>query len=557
MAIEDGNELLDKAWKRLSLPQQTILRALYGQPLTTEEELVIWSGLQGKGIYDELGYLTGVTEMVPYKPKEYDILTGVIGRQSGKSTEVTAFAAAYEIALGGHAALANGVELKFAFVAHDKGLAQTNMQGITRVIRSSPLLNEELLGSDDKLIGFEQVRFKNGITLEAMTNTLKSARGYGIAGVVMDELGFWYKDATAANPDKEVETAISYAMQRFEHAKQFRITTPWTKEGLAYEAWLAGTDGRNYKNQPDIDRDLIDSMQDHLVVYAPTAAMGVPEPLVTRKKLARAKRRDPVKFARESLAQFIDAQSGYLSHAAINEAVERRKTMKRMTFATADYIAVMDPAFRTDAYTLTIGHKEKAMGVVQDLVMGWEPPPGGRLNPAEILDKVKKVIDGFGISVVYSDQAQLESIQELALDRDFMVHGFDLTRTSKPVVMRALNTALNRGQIALEPNAKQTQQLKDLVRIVTDSTYERIAAPPGKHDDYATVTALMVHLVDKLPAVDSEDVAQEMAPVNRWEKSEKRSDVAARVRQRLGSSDDPEDHAILGRSDWLSETLED
>lgn len=547
-AIE-SDELLGKAWKRLSLPQQVILKALYGLPFSEERELTIWSGLQGAGQYDELGYLTGVDRIIPYEPKEYDILTGVIGRQSGKSTELTAFGAAYEIALGGHTQMANGLEIMFAFIAHNKGLAQMNMKGILRVLRSSPLLNDEIMPDEP---GDEIVRFKHGIIMQAFTNTLTSSRGYGVMGVVMDELGFWYKDAQSANPDKEVETALQYAMQRFEHAKQFRITTPWTKEGLAYEAWLAGTEGRNYKAQKDADRDLIDQMDDHLVVYAPTAAMEVPEPFVTRKKLARAKKKDPMKFARESLAKFIDAQSGFLSHIAINEAVDKGQRLKDVVITDAYYVAVMDPAFRTDEYTLTIGHNDKVLGVVQDLIMGWTPEPGARLNPGIVLDAVKVELDRFGISTVYSDQHQLESLQELALDREFGIHGFDLTRVSKPKVMQSMNTKLNQGRLVLKEDAKQTQQLKELVRTVTPTGGYTVAAPPGKHDDRAMVLALMTYIADQQPAVEVKDIEAELDPGRKHEKSERLRDVAARVRQRLNEDQSDEAAAILGYTDYLS-----
>lgn len=547
LAISD-DKLLGRAWKRLSLPQQVILKSFYGLPLD-EQELRIWSAQQGPqwtagdGVYDDLGYLVGDPKPVAYIPKEYNILTGNIGRRAGKSTELTAFIGAYEIGLGGHAKYASGLEMKFIYVAQDMSLAQTNMQGIVRTMRSSPMLSTILPAN----IGLEQVKFTNGITLEAMSNTIKSARGYAIMGAVLDELGFWYKDAKSANPDKEVEIAIGYAMQQFEHAKQIRITTPWTKEGLAYEAFVAGTEGRHLTSEEAADPK--DTMEGHLVVYAPTAAMSVPEPLVTRRKLARKKKQDPIAFARESLALFIDAQAGYLSHARIADAVDKVKSLQLAPNIDIHYVAVMDPAFRNDGYTLSVLHKDKKHGIVQDYIFGWHPEPGERLNPSEILDAVKVVLDTYNLSVVYSDQHQLEALQQLALDRDFTIFGFDLTKMTKPKIMQTLNTKLNQGQLVLQDHKVQTQQLKDLQRTNLEGGGQRIAAPPGKEDDYATVLALGVYFADQLP--DSETKEAGYNPANSREKSVIMREEAQRIYDEMYASGDPAQLSILDRSEYL------
>lgn len=496
--------LLARPWKQLSLPQQVVLKALYGLPLTTEKELLIWSGFQGQGEYDELGYLTGITREVPYVPKEYSILTGIMGRRSGKSTVIGAFSSAYEITLGGHPQYAQaGQELDYVYVAQDMNLATKNMMSIVRTLEQSPMLRKEIVNR-----GAETVEFRNNIVLRAMPSNIKSSRGSAVVGVIMDELGFWYKDAKSANPDKEVEIAFAYALQQFEPwAKQLRMTTPWTKEGLAYEASVAGTEGRLLPKGTDPDE--VERWEDHLVVYAPTAAMDIPEPLVTRKKLARKKKRDPEAFARESLAKFIDSQTGFLSHTKINEAIEAGKALPkdRPFLPDANYVAVMDPAFRSDEYTLTIGHHDTQLGVVQDFLKAWTPEPGARLNPALILDETKEILDRFELSLVYSDQHQLESLQQLALDRDFTVFGHDLTVKSKPKVMQSLSLALNRNKLVLLDDPVQKKQLQELQRTVQPSGHYTIAAPPGKHDDRATVLGLMVHLAEQLPAAENAPTA--------------------------------------------------
>src|SRR5690606_29753717 len=102
-----------------------------------------------------------------------------------------------------------------------------------------------------------------------------------VVGVTMDEVGFWYKDAKSANPDFEVVNALDYALSQFPNSKQLRFSTPWTKEGILFEAFQLGTEGVKVKCDqcPDgyvcthWDPEDRDKMVGHLVVHAPTAAM--------------------------------------------------------------------------------------------------------------------------------------------------------------------------------------------------------------------------------------------------------------------------------------------
>jgi hypothetical protein len=192
---------------------------------------------------------------------------------------------------------------------------------------------------------------------------------------------------------------------------------------------------------------------------------------------------------------------------------------------------------------------------VQDYVYGWNPEPGERLNPSTILDAVKVVLDTYSLGGVYSDQYQLESLQELALDRGFTVFGFDLTKSSKPKAMQALNLKLNAGKLVLCNNPTQTLQLRDLVRTNLDGGGQRIAAPPGKHDDFATVTALGVHLAELLPEHDAKTSVEAQASGSR-DKSVILAEVAQRLYDEMYASGDPMQQAVLDRSDYLRALVE-
>jgi hypothetical protein len=508
-------KLLKKPWEMLSLPQQVVLKSFYGLPLETEQEIIYWSAFQGAGIFDELGYLQGISHQVPYSPKEYEILTAILGRRSGKSDRIGGFSAAYEILLGGHtkfirraAVDEDGKKVKgsedqdvfWLYIAQDLGTAMTNMKFVLGPIDESPVLRRYV-----DYRNTDEVGFKNGIKLRPEPPTIRTGRGVPVIGISMDEFAFWYKDSKSANPDFEVVRALEYSLSQFPNAKQLRLSTPWTKEGMLFQAHEHGTEGKKLKcekcESSTICVHVAEDREDHeghLVVQAPTAMMG--NPFITRKFLKR-KARDKEAFARESLTKFVDSQTSFLTWASIERAIDR-KLESRHKIDGVDYIVAIDPAFRRDSFAITVVHHEKERGIVQDFVFGMTPEPGERLNPARVLDKVKEVAEFWGTTYVWSDQYHLESLQALAEERDFAIIGEDLTVKSKPQVMNNLASLLNQSRMRLLDHGGTEGQLKRLRKTLGPTGYERIAAPNGEHDDFATVLALAATKALELPPAE-------------------------------------------------------
>lgn len=506
LAISDA-KLLKPRWDTLSKPQQVVLKAFYGLPLNAEE-LVYWSIFQGGATYDRLGYVTSVTP-VPYTPKEYDTLVLYTGRRVGKTDRIISTAAAYEITLGGHGNyLQEGQTMKVPFIAQTSGDAQVNMNFIRLALESSPLLAKELAPAAEQVASEIRLGQKTSagtypLVVEPLPANKSVGRGHAIPVWIGDETAFWYTDSNAANPDFEVQRAINYAQLQFPDAKQFLGTTPWAEQGIAYEAFKAGTEGRNLKcdeckkgKAPVCTHDLEerDEFEGVLVIHATTAAME--NPTITRKKLIQIQKRDPEAFPRESLAQTLKSVSGWLDpgkvDAAVDSGVEERAPLKDNN--RPEYVAAMDPAFRNDSYAFTITHHDKKLGLVQDFIRYWTPEPGAPLTPGVILDEIKLKLDEYGLSNVYSDQYQLESLQQLALDRQFTITGHDFTGTSKAKITGGFRISLNEGRVRLLDNEDQTAQLKALQKKVGQTGTVHIAAPPGKHDDLAMVLMLAIRI---------------------------------------------------------------
>lgn len=511
-------KLLKSYFDSLARPQQVALKAFYGLPLS-EEEILHWSVFQESCIYDELGYVKDITP-VKYDPFECQQAWLIIGRRSGKTAKFLAPILVYEAALGGHQQYASPEqEIICYLVAQKLEVAKSHFGFLREVVRSSPLI-QKLLVSDLA----EGMKFANKVEIRPGSPSIRAQRGMAIPVVAMDEIGFWYTDPEAANPDVEVVRALAWAQMQFPHRKRFGTTTPWGKEGLAWKFYNAGTNG--WKLKDDKTTNLIE-YKNVLVLHATTAASG--NPLVDKDFLEQERASDPMAYERESMARFVDSVSGFLSPSLLREAVDagvaERAALPRPgkpRDPVPFYVAAIDPAFRKDSFTFTIVHHDEVKGIVQDVVREFKPFPGTALNPALVLDEIKPDLDRFRVNVVYTDQYQFESLNQIAMQKGIYLENVDFTGRSKQKIMGNLQQLLNTKRLKLlDPAANkhalaQMEQLKSLEQRLTAQGNSQIAAPKGKHDDLAMVLALACFkAVWQLPVAGQEEAEKPLSHVQK------------------------------------------
>jgi hypothetical protein len=474
--------LLKRRFDELSVQQQAALKIFYGLPLSPQE-LDFWALSQGNAIYDHLGYPTSIAPLT-YVPREYEQAWLCLGRRWGKTDAFSSTIMAYEALLGGHEEyIRKGAQQAVCFlVAQDLRLARQNLPLIRATIESSPLLKKEIVN-----ITADFMELKNGVSIGVAPPNPKALRGYAIPVVGMDEVGLWYTDAESANPDYEIERAVKFAQGQFPHRKRLGTSTPWVKEGLLWKYYQAGTEGRNLSPSERLPFRGILSM------HSSSAASG--NPLIKREWLAAEYTRDPEAYDRESLANFSDAISGFLNATLLRQGIDIGAGERPSAVGTY-YVAALDPAFRKDAFAFTIVHHDRKRGIVQDVIRRWKAAPGSVLNPAQILEEISPLLTAYHIAVVYSDQYQLETLQQLALQNAFSIEGVDFTAKSKARIFGNLQQLVNQGRLRLldpdkHPDARETiHELVTLERRNLPGGGVQIAAPAGKHDDMACVLAL-------------------------------------------------------------------
>ncbi len=486
--------LFKKQFDGLSSPQQTALKIFYGLPLDAEE-LNYWAMFQGGATYDDLGFVKSIDKIPLYVPQVWDEAWLVWGRRSAKTSGFLSFVMAYEALLGGHTQYASPKQEVVSFmVAQKLDVAQAIIRDfIEPLVSASKLLEKEIVKSNS-----DGLFFQNGHRIAPAPPVIKNFRYYAIPIVGMDEAAFWYKDAEAANPDYEVVRAVEPAQGQFPNHKLVGGSTPWGKEGLIWEAANAGTNGSKL---PDDDERKA-KFKNTLVMIAPTPALQ--NPLYSdRKWFERQARKDPEAYKRETLVQFVDSIAGFFPESLLRKAIEGAP-LERPYDERQFYVATMDPAFRMDDFAFTIGHYEQSKGFVQDVLKVWSPKES-RLNPITILDEIKVLIDKYHTEVVYSDQYNLESLQQLALERNFSIVGQDFTANSKSRMFGSFIQLLRNDRISLLRNHDQFQQFLWIQKMIGNGGYIRISAPAGKHDDMVTCTVMCCSMAIRFETSDTEE----------------------------------------------------
>lgn len=459
-------------------PQQAVvIKAIYGLALS-EEELYWWAALNGEGIWDELGYLTGVRAPFAYTPTEFQDITLTCGRRGAK-TSISSFIVAYEALCGGHHEYLGRAKRQLPVllqIAQDVKTARANLRThILSYLESSPV-GRASLGNLKETVTMDTIRLPFSEIVVGAPNI--KLRGQSVAVAALDEVGSWPKDMESAAPDMEIERAITPAMLQFEFRKRLKTSTPMTKEGLLWRAHETGTYGHKL-SYPKSRRRV-------LVLEAPTAFFM--NPTVTRADLEDERAKDELGFKREIMAEFSDSVTGFLSAAQLRASVEKGVTIRAPRPGVL-YVATIDAGFRRDAFVLSIAHLENGK-YVQDVLESWRGSKEVPLSPAMVMGYVAGRCKEYSISVLVSDQYHSESLQELAEQNGIALEPCPLTNQLKKTMYSSLQLMLMQGRLVFLDHPDLVDELAKLEKTLTSSGAVQIS---GKRDDHAMAVALNLH----------------------------------------------------------------
>ena len=451
--------------------------------------------------------------------EDHLFLAGPTGIPTHNSDTFASTVLAYEATCGGHEHwLRRGKRAICFLIAQDLRFARWSLPGILATLESMPFISGAKGARQIERVTADQIDLKNGISIAVVPPTVKAVRGFDAPVAVMDEVGIWSLTTDSANPDFEVYRQIKSRQAQFSDGKIVAISSPWVKQGMLWEAYKAGTEGRSL--QCEVCGEINGSCPtcvkmrephtNRLVLHATTASLG--NPLVKEEWLRDTERQDPRAFARECLAQFVDALSGFLDPSLLEKAVDDG-VRERAPSPRASYVASMDPAFRRDAFGFSIAHVDKERGIVIDVLRRW-PAPGERrttpLNPQDILGEIATLLRQYKIGEVVSDQYHIDTLQQLAINLGFSIRQVTFTGDSKATIYANLQQLLNQKRLVLLDHPETLRELKVIEKRNMPGGGVKIGSPRGDHDDMATVVALAAHqAVWMLPSVEAKRPPEE------------------------------------------------
>jgi hypothetical protein len=382
------------------------------------------------------------------------------GRRAGKS-RIAALVGTHRAISFDAATLAPGELAVVPLIAADRSQARAVMsyvRGICALPSVKPWVGRVLRDS---------IELKSGVSIEVMTASFRTVRGYTVISAVLDEVAFWRDEATSANPDSEIIAALRPAMATVPGALLVAISSPYARTGEFHRMHdrYYGVEDESIIVWNADSRSLNPSLPERIVerAYEEDAAVAASE-----------YGRDGRVVFRSDVAAFLDPEAV----RAVTVA-DRRELPPTPGIA---YKAFTDPSGgRQDSFTLAIAHREGDV-VVLDALRERRPP----FSPDEVVEQFARFLASYGVRRVTGDRYGGEWPRER-----FRVHGitYEPAKLPRSDLYKELLPLVNAGRVQLLDDARLRAQLIGLERRTARGGRDSIDHAPGAHDDVANAAA--------------------------------------------------------------------
>lgn len=414
-----------------------VLKALFLIPMT-EEERLLFTALTGR--------TTAPTEQI----QECWL---VVGRRGGKSF-IVALIAVYLACFRDYATcLGPGERGVIMIIATDRKQARVIMRYVTALLRSVAMLEMMILRQDA-----ESVDLNNRVTIEIVTGSYRTIRGYTVLAALCDEIAFW-RSEDSANPAEEILAALRPAMATIPGAVLLGLSSPYKRSGPLYE---------NYRRYYGQDGASV------LVIQATSRTMN---PVMPQRVVDHAMERDPAAASAEYLAQFRSDVGTFLDSELVAKAVEPvcRERAPQERFR---YVAFTDPSGGShDRFSLSIAHIE-GHRLVLDLIRGVTPP----FDPSVVVKEFAQVLRSYRCTSVTGDRYAGQWVVEAFARHGITYWHSDLSKSE--VYLEAL-PLFTTGAVDLLDYQPMLVELQQLERRTSKSGRDSIDHPPNGRDDLA------------------------------------------------------------------------
>jgi hypothetical protein len=390
----------------------------------------------------------------------------ICGRRAGKSFILALVAVFLACFLDWSQYLSPGERGTVMVIAADKKQARVIYRYAVAMLREVPML-KALISRDTA----DAIDLTNGITIEILTASFRTVRGYTLIAALCDEIAFWRSDESA-NPDSEIIGAIRPAMATIPGAMLLCASSAYARRGALWTAY----------------RKFFGKETPVLVWKADTRTMN---PTVPQSVIDEAYENDPASAAAEYGAEFRTDVETYITREVVEAAVVQGR-YELPPIPGAPYVAFVDPSGgSSDSMTLAIAHRDNTGRAVLDAVRERRPP----FSPDDVVLEFVAALKSYRVREVTGDRYGGEWPRER-----FRVHGveYQVSEKAKSDIYRDALPLLNSGRVELLDLPRLSGQLCGLERRTARGGRDSIDHAPGAHDDIANAVAgVLVNATNK------------------------------------------------------------
>lgn len=426
--------------------------------------------------------------------------------------------------------LRHGEVARYSGLSTELDKARAILQHLVPTATSKPALAQHVVG-DPTAEGLT-VRHPSGAEVDIRIVAGKRAGGsvvsYWSAGAAFDEAPRMVGAAEGVVNFDEARAAVLGRL--LPGAQLLAMGSPWAPMGPIYQAVV------DYHGKPSTQ----------LVVLRATAPMlnwHTWTPAEVERVLAQPG--GDQTYQADILGEFVDAETGLVSHGAIERATRRTEgDLERNPLAS--YLAVMDPATRRNAWTLVVLTRLGTGRIAVACARQWQGTPGAPLSVDATLDDVAAVLGRYGVDSALTDQWAADAIKEAAHRKGLYLFEEPWTGTDRTQKFLDLAQLIETGGLELSRDAYVAADLRRVRRKVMQSGGVQILLPQtadGRHCDYAPALAM--------------GVSRWLAPVTAPDKAPSHDEVEAEYKSKLRDearrrNDTEWDHASTWAEDLVS-----
>lgn len=259
-------------------------------------------------------------------------------------------------------------------------------------------------------------------------------------------------------------------------AQLISIGSPWAPFGPIYEMVM------EHQGKPSADLVIIRAAADKMnpVLWTPA-------------KVERLKRSNPGVYRTDILGEFADPEASLFTAEEL-EAVTR-KTGDLPPEEGVQYVAVIDPATRGNAWTLTVkGKRRDGERVVETIVLArqWIGSKLAPLSAREVFTEIADILRPYGVIDIVSDQWAADPLRDIALGCGLNLYSVTTTAMSKVEMFNALAAKVGQGLVELPLDPIVRGDLLAVRKRVTQSgiAFELPRTSDGRHADFSSAIAL-------------------------------------------------------------------